>query len=101
MIAMQTITSGEVLAIYTDIFNARGTNRARGDFLTTFAEAVVRADMENLEVLMPAAIRLILKYRLGPPLATAIKGVTELVQSKEAPGQVCKKRAAGCEYDYE
>ena len=36
-----------------------------GDFLSSFAEAFVRADRENAEILMAAAEALAIKYRLG------------------------------------
>lgn len=44
---------------------AREPGHVHGDFLTAFAEAVVRADHENFEILMGAAVFLICKYRLN------------------------------------
>ncbi|MFA5365781.1 MAG: hypothetical protein WC325_11430 [Candidatus Bathyarchaeia archaeon] len=38
--------------------------KPRGSFLTRFAEAVVQADHENVEILRPAAEALIAKYKL-------------------------------------
>lgn len=36
--------------------------RKHGSFLTTFAEAMMRADDENEKILLPAALALIEKY---------------------------------------
>jgi hypothetical protein len=44
---------------------AREPGHVHGEFLTSFAEAVVRADHENFEILMGAAVFLICKYRLN------------------------------------
>jgi hypothetical protein len=57
-----------MLEIWKPIAN-RDPGFARGDFLTAFAQAMVRADHENFEVLLPAALELMRKYRL--PLAAA------------------------------
>ena len=43
---------------------AREPGHVHGDFLTSFAEAVVRADHENFPILRPAARRFIFKYGL-------------------------------------
>lgn len=67
MMAFETISTEDVREIFRGIVNARGTNQAQGDFLTTFAEALLRADDENFLVLLPAAAHLICKYRLTPP----------------------------------
>jgi hypothetical protein len=56
-----TITDEDIRQIYREISAGVGKH---GSFLTHFAEAVVRADSENFELLRPAAARLIVKYNL-------------------------------------
>lgn len=64
-----TITGAELKAITDDelreIYRKIASNeRPRGSFLTAFAQAVVRADHENIIFLKPSMIALATKYDL-------------------------------------
>jgi hypothetical protein len=58
---LRPLTGEDVHAIWLAVKDGRGNH---GDFLKAFAEAIVRADDENLAILMPAAMRLIVKFDL-------------------------------------
>ena len=47
--------------IYREIAAGRGDH---GDFVRSFAEAIIRADDENLDLLMNSALALVRKYNL-------------------------------------
>lgn len=51
-----------IIAIWKDVANGVGN---QGDFLRTFAEAMIRADDENYAILCESSIALIKKYKLG------------------------------------
>jgi hypothetical protein len=51
----------EIKSIYTNVFLGQGKH---GDFLRSFAGAVMRADRANFEVLRMPALDLISKYNL-------------------------------------
>ena len=55
------MTNDELKFIYVEVANGRGNH---GSFLRAFAEAVIRADALNFEVLKPAATELVFKYDL-------------------------------------
>lgn len=55
------ITPVQVVSIFKEVANGRGDH---GSFLRSFADAVVRADEENLVVLYETALKLICKYQL-------------------------------------
>lgn len=61
---MARLTGEDVREIFRGIAAAVGTSKERGEFLTAFARAMVQADPENFLILMPAAMRLLLKYEL-------------------------------------
>jgi hypothetical protein len=56
------VTDTQILYIFVEIFSGR---RRHGSFLTSFAEAVTRADPSNFAILREAAIILIAKYELS------------------------------------
>lgn len=75
-LVMSEFLTLEIKEVYRRVA-AREKGHEHGDFLTAFAEAVIRADAENFEVLRPAARLLIQKYGLiqeftppWPPLDT-------------------------------
>jgi len=56
-----SLTDAQVLHIFVEIMNGRNYH---GSFLRAFADAVLRADDSNLQVIRPAALALISKYNL-------------------------------------
>lgn len=66
MIAVQTMTAEDVRELFRRISTKE---EPHGEFMTAFAWAILRADDENFAILLPAALRLICKYRLGQDLA--------------------------------
>ena len=55
------LSSDDVREIYRKVYTGAAPH---GDFLTSFAQAVVYADASNFEIILPAALQLILKYKL-------------------------------------
>lgn len=52
----------KIIAIWKDVANGVGNH---GDFLRSFAEAMIRADDENYAILSVPSLMLIKKYKLG------------------------------------
>lgn len=61
------LTDSELTHIYLKISNGRGNH---GDFLRTFAEALLRADSENFQIMRKAAYAISVKYNLSVYLDT-------------------------------
>jgi len=59
---MKDITDEELLHIYVEIAGGRGNH---GDFLKSFAEAIMRADYSNFAMLRMVASFLVTKYDLA------------------------------------
>ena len=55
------ISDEDIKRIYTNVFIGQGKH---GDFLRSFAGAVMRADRKNFEVLIQPALHFISKYNL-------------------------------------
>jgi len=58
---VETLTDESIRALYIDIANGLGNH---GSFLVTFADAFLRADAENFQLLKPVAMELVRKYNL-------------------------------------
>lgn len=61
------LSNAEILHISVEVMNGRGRH---GEFLASFAEAVIRADHVNMETLRAPAIALIERYKLEKYLDT-------------------------------
>jgi hypothetical protein len=62
------ILNSMILRIWREVANGRG---GHGDFLRSFADAVVRADEDNFALIRPAAAALVIKYHLSEYLDKA------------------------------
>lgn len=56
------LSSPKLLHIWTEVASGRDH---RGDFLRSFAEAYIRADDQNLQLVRSAALALVVKYQLS------------------------------------
>lgn len=66
-IPARVFSNAEILHISVEVMNGRGRH---GEFLTSFAEAIVRADHVNMETLRASACTLIERYKLEQYLDT-------------------------------
>ena len=62
-----TLTNEQVVHIFVEVLHGRGRH---GHFLRAFAEAIARADDQNLLLIRAAACAVVTKYRLDKYLDT-------------------------------